>query len=385
MATNSGNLVAALIAGGLSAAAARVVANAIANASTPQFSRGGDVADATPSEELRMIAPDARRYQFTNLDYSPEAPRQQRLQSYPGRFAPADADHPYKDAQPVQPVPPLSGASVEGGDYITVENMVKDNAPLARASLKLSLTPGTHLRINRKSMSCEAVPITTSSPQGLVTATIEEASRATNIEMAVRQLQPQSIVTASGATVPLLTWGDPSGTPGTAWSNWVATNLLNVSSQAGFNTSALGLSVGTWTPVYTTYTPFPFAQGSDLVCTYSSETGGWYVKFQSLVIAIGTLKTSARSAAGSLTSLGISGLPFQYDAPSGNAPFYASGIVGFRSGFVTNGITHCQILTAQSLIRLFDGTSQSAFVEQSTIPTAAVTELQFTVIYRTNS
>ena len=55
MATNSGQLVQALVDGGVKPAAARVIANALANADTPQFSGTRDVQDATPTDQLRMV------------------------------------------------------------------------------------------------------------------------------------------------------------------------------------------------------------------------------------------------------------------------------------------------------------------------------------------
>ena len=61
MAASNGTLVQALIDGGLQPAAARVIANALANASTPQFSQSQDLSDQTPTQSLRMIDRDARK------------------------------------------------------------------------------------------------------------------------------------------------------------------------------------------------------------------------------------------------------------------------------------------------------------------------------------
>ena len=213
MATNSGQLVQALVDGGVKPAAARVIANALANADTPQFSGTRDVQDATPTDQLRMVTSDTRRYLLTNLDYSREAPYQARLQASPGRYESASSDHPYKDSQPVTPVPPLSRASVAGGPYITVEAAVQDGAPEFTVSLKFGLTGGTHLRIKPATSALEAVPLTVTSPQGLVTATVSEQAAATNLELAVRGLSSRAVVLGDGTTAQVLTWADKSTSP----------------------------------------------------------------------------------------------------------------------------------------------------------------------------
>lgn len=212
MAANSGNLVQALIDGGISPAAARVIANALGNASTPQFSQSRDVSDQTPGTQLRMVTSDDRKYQFQNLDFSSEDPYERTLRANPGQYVPGTSDHPYKDSQPVLPVPPLSKPRVVGGNFIKVDNSVEDNAPLTTVNLNVSQSPGSHLRLNRATNSVEAVPLEFSSPQGLVTATVEEVSGSTAIELAVRSLKSATVMLADGNTATIQYWGG-TGTP----------------------------------------------------------------------------------------------------------------------------------------------------------------------------
>ena len=212
MAVDSNALIQALIDGGITPAASRVIANALANAATPQFSQSRDIADATPRDQLRLIDSDTRKYLLTNLDYSSEAPYQARLQSSPGQYAGAPADHPYKDSQPVTPVPPLSKNSVAGGDYINVENQVLSEAAVATVSLKLGAKTGAHLRINQSTKSVDAVPLVVQSPQGLVTGTITEDSQQTTLELVVRTLQTLGVVLADGTIGNVLGWIDGSVT-----------------------------------------------------------------------------------------------------------------------------------------------------------------------------
>ena len=213
MPSSGGNLVQALIDGGVEPAAARVIANALANASTPQFSQSRDLSDQTPAKSLRMIDADARKYTFTNLDYSTEEPFERRLRGAPGQYIADVSDHPYKDAQPVVPVPPLSKAAVAGGEYIGVDNTVRDGAPLATVNLKLNLKAGTHLRLNTATNSVDAVPFTVSAPQALVTASVIEEAAATNLEIAVRGLNSRAVVLSDGSTAQLLVWGEAAASP----------------------------------------------------------------------------------------------------------------------------------------------------------------------------
>ena len=159
MAANNGLLVQALVDGGLPPATARVIANALANAATPQFAQTRDIADATPSKALRMIDADGRRYQFTNLDYSNEDPYESKLRSNPGQFQSDYTDHPYKDAQPTKPVPPLSQVPIKGGAYTTVDNTIQDGAPQAVVNINVSRRTGTHMRVNPATNSVEAVEL----------------------------------------------------------------------------------------------------------------------------------------------------------------------------------------------------------------------------------
>lgn len=210
MAVDNNALIQALIDGGIAPAASRVIANALANAATPQFSQSRDIADATPREQLRLIDGDTRKYLLTNLDYSSEAPYQTRLQSKPGQYDGGPADHPYKDSQPVAPVPALSQNSVVGGDYINVDNAVRDNAQVATVSLKLGGKNGTHLRINPSTKSVEAMPLVFNSPQGLVTASVSDDSTATNIQLVVRALTTLGVVLSDGTVANVLGWKDES-------------------------------------------------------------------------------------------------------------------------------------------------------------------------------
>jgi microcystin-dependent protein len=213
MATSNGSLIQALIDGGVAPPAARVIASALANAATPQFSQSRDVSDQTPIEELRLVTGDARKYQFPNLDYSSEEPYERTLRANPGQYVSGYSDHPYKDSQPVLPVAPLSKSRITGGEFISVDNSVEENAPLATVGLKVSKKSGVHVRLNQATNSIEAVPLEFDSPQGLVTATVAESGSATSVELAVQSLRTATIILADGSTARIRYWGDGSSSP----------------------------------------------------------------------------------------------------------------------------------------------------------------------------
>lgn len=213
MAANSGQLVQALISGGVAPSAARIIANALANANTPQFSSSRDSSDQTPVEQLRLITPDTRKYQLNNLDYSREQPYQQAIESYPGRYTPGTTDHPYKDSQPVLPAPPLSTPRIIGGPYTEVTDSIVDGAQQTTIGLKIARKSGTHLRVNEATNSLDVVALEISAPQGLVTATVSEDSGATTIQLQVRGIQSRTILLGDGTTASTWVWDDSSQTP----------------------------------------------------------------------------------------------------------------------------------------------------------------------------
>ena len=207
MATNAGDLQQNLVNGGLPATAAKIIANAIANAATPQYAQTRDLADATPVDQLRLITADTRKYQLTNLDYSSEQPFQDRLSRNPGQFSDTKLDHPYKDSQPASPTPPLSRPSIRGGDYITVTNDIQDGALQSTITLNLVQPRGTHLRLNPASKTVESVEYSTDIPQEqFLSAAFVEKQNGTQLQIVLKNLQTLSVRMADGTTKNILAW-----------------------------------------------------------------------------------------------------------------------------------------------------------------------------------
>ena len=185
MASQSGSLVQNLIAGGMAAPLAKLVANAIANANSGQLSKGADAVDGTPARAMRMIDADARRYQFPNLDYSPDKPYQDTLGDSPVQYADATAPHPYQDSQPVKADPPLSQPAIKGGAYVDAVPGVENNASQTVVNLRIKQGDGTHLRLNPATNSIESVPLSFNFPQGIVAGSVSETDAATEITLSI--------------------------------------------------------------------------------------------------------------------------------------------------------------------------------------------------------
>jgi hypothetical protein len=74
--------------------------------------------------------------------------------------------------------------------------------------------------------------MTVTAPQGLVTAAIQESATATNLEVAVRQLISEEVLTADGTTQGIYGWANSSVTSQTLFSSWGKTNLMLADSAA---------------------------------------------------------------------------------------------------------------------------------------------------------
>lgn len=376
MATDNSALIQALVDGGVAPAAAKIIASALANASTPQYSQSRDIADATPREQLRLIDSDTRKYLLTNLDYSPESPYQTRLQSHPGRYSGAPPDHPYKGSQPVTAAPPLSQPAVEGGDYISVDNSIRDGASVSTVSAKLASRAGTHLRINPATKSLDAVPITVAARQGLVTADVVESGSATTIDLTVRGLKSTTVVQANGTSTGILGWSDPAVSSSTIFTSWAQQNLLNKTSAAEVLTAlgTVAYSSGSWTPGFAM-----IGTGSlSPTVTYNSFTVGRWARIGDLVHVTGRVALSAMTSAGN-GILAVSGLPFTVLA---GQPGHAAGVVGYKTGWITQG-PECLYTepAGTNLVLSYHTPTTIALLTQANL--SATADMMFSCTYRT--
>lgn len=378
MAIDSSSLIQALIDGGISPAASKLIANAIANAATPQYAKSRDIADATPVDQLRLIDGDTRKYLLTNLDYSSEAPYLKRLSDSPGQYAGGPADHPYKDSQPVAPVPPLSTTTVQAGSCVSVEQAVKDNSAVATVGLKFGTKSGQHMRLNQGTQAVDAVALNISSPQGFVTASVTENAEATDVELVVRQLSTVKVVQDDGITKDILGWASPTSTPSTIFSPWFQQNLMlnesaaSVLATLGIPSTAPSYTVGTWTPTIT-------GDGTASSITYSTaDTTGRWVRIGNWVWVTGRIIVANVFAAGTGNTV-IAGLPFGVAATNANLAVMP---ILYKSGWFQQGPTGAYFLPSSGRAQLVrDLNTTIGFIPISSV--AAGTDCIFSGSYFT--
>ena len=172
------DLEANLILGGISPAAAKIISNAIANSASPRLSTGRQSEDATPTQSMRMIDSDTRRYLLTNLDYPSSKT------SPTDRYSPKNGDHPYANSQPASASPTLSTPSVAAGKYVSSTTQTTNGVAQTGLTLRIAERGGTHARLNPGTGEIEAVPFLVEvDPKNRLEATVEERPNATVIKL----------------------------------------------------------------------------------------------------------------------------------------------------------------------------------------------------------
>lgn len=161
-----------LIDGGITPAAAKVISNAINNVATGRTNIGRQLADATPTQAMRMIDSDTRRYVLTNLDYPAK-------ESVGGPTLPRGGQHPYEGSQPASANPTINTPGVKAGSFVSVNTGAENAVAQATVSLNVRQMGGQHARLNHSTGVIEAVPISVEfEPKGLLEAeVVEEAGR----------------------------------------------------------------------------------------------------------------------------------------------------------------------------------------------------------------
>jgi hypothetical protein len=190
----SSDLEGSLVEGGLAPAAAKVIANAIANLASQQLSLGRQFQDATPAKQMRLVTADTRRYVLTNLDHSNEEPFARSLDRTKGQYQPRDVRHPYQDSQPATASGTISTPAVREGDYISVVASSKDSVRQATVSLRINQIGGRHTRLNTSTKTVEVVPFSTEVAQEqFVEASFEERPNGTVLKITLKNLRQYTL------------------------------------------------------------------------------------------------------------------------------------------------------------------------------------------------
>jgi hypothetical protein len=181
-----------LVEGGISPAAAKLISNAIDNAATGRLSLGRQLSDATPTDRMRMIDADTRRYLLTNLDHPVDSPFRARVRGSGVKYSPRNTKHPYDGAQPASAAPTLSTPSVKAGKFVSVATGAADEVSQAEVTLNIKSQGGQHARLNEATGAVESVPISVEvEPKEYLEATVEERPEGTVIRI---RLKPQEFM-----------------------------------------------------------------------------------------------------------------------------------------------------------------------------------------------
>ena len=214
------DLEANLVGGGISPAAAKIIANAIANAATARTDVGRRLGDATPAQQLRMVDGDTRKYLLGNLDQPRDGAFRLSSRSPNGTYSPRDTSHTYADSQPASANPTLATGTVKEGDYIAANQTATNSVAQSQVGLKVVQKGGVHARLNPATKAVEAVPFLIEPDQEqFIEASIEERADATVLKIRLRnvhQLVLKSLATFSSnaAAISLSKQDNGDGTMG---------------------------------------------------------------------------------------------------------------------------------------------------------------------------
>ena len=173
-------LEASLIDGGLPAAAAKIISNAISNTNTGKTFQGRQTEDATPTQRMRLIDSDTRRYVLTNLDNNSDSPHREALSQYKMN----DNRHPYEGSQPSTANPTLNTPALKSGKYLQSNRKTDGEVAQAEVTLDVVDKQGDHARLNKNTGKVESVPISVVvEPKGLLEGIVEETEDGTTIRL----------------------------------------------------------------------------------------------------------------------------------------------------------------------------------------------------------
>ena len=180
------DLEASLIDGGITAAAAKILSNAIENAATGRLSTSRQLEDATPSSKMRLIDSDTRRYILTNLDHPKDNPFRSRVTNPGDPYRPSSDQHPYDGSQPASGNPTLATPVVKPGEYIESASKTTDEVAQSEVSLNIDEKGGEHARLNKSTGKIENVPFSVDiQPKGILEAEVVEEEGQTVIKITI--------------------------------------------------------------------------------------------------------------------------------------------------------------------------------------------------------
>lgn len=342
-----------LVSGGLTAAAAKAIANAVGNLATAQQKASTQLVDGTPAEKLRLIGPEARRSYFANLDQPRDQRFADRLEASTQGFESREVKHSYDSAEPRTTTSRLNKASVVGGDYINVATVVESEVQQSKIDLDVQGS-GRHLRLNAARDRIEAVDfVATNDTDSRISNEWVERNGATVLQSKARGLTTQAVVLGDGSAMPCTGWFNATPPLEQIFSAWVKANVLDAGNKLDFANGFV--EYGTWRPFYTVaFSTAATAPTLPADAYYASDNvrgqSGYYIRIGHFVFAWFDIRTystrnglavsapsawtSANTALNTHTGLVVGGLPYGYTHTT-----YGTGTTIPRLDFMAGGVT----------------------------------------------
>ena len=287
MSSNWADLEGSLAASGLPSSAAKLIANAIANLDSPRTTTGENRLDATPTQALRMIDADSRRYQFTNLDYRQGAVNRRAHRNRTSGFTDPAVQHPYQDSQPVKPGESLVRSKVESGKFVTVSKDVDDGVVSYKVGLDVQGSGGfLGVSQGKDILRLRDYKVGSGNPACIkVAETTAEGS--TDVRISPINLQTVTVKLADNSTRNLLSWVPD-------------TTVTDAPIRDAYEED-------TWTPSYSLVSPPSGTSEADWTFTTSTATYTRLGKivFWQLRFAVTTTETVSKG------KLDVLGLPYR--------------------------------------------------------------------------
>lgn len=199
--SNSSNLEATLIDGGLTPKAAKAISNALSNQFSARSTTSLSTNDTTPRNKLRMVTREDRRTLFPNLDQPADRPYRQAQNSTRGQYKDREFRHSYDGAQPLVITPTLTQSPVEAGAGLLAEGNVFDNQLVSTVEMNMSAGPGQFLRRATDENRFEPVSLLVDTQaQGVLRAEWQQGPSATTLRLKTVHLFPMDVRLADGSS-----------------------------------------------------------------------------------------------------------------------------------------------------------------------------------------
>jgi hypothetical protein len=284
MSSNWADLEGSLAASGLPASAAKLIANALANLDSPRTTTGENRMDSTPSQALRMIDSDSRRYRFTNLDQRSNAVSRRAARNRDTNFLLNAFQHPYDNTQPIKGGESITKDRVEAGKFVSVSKTVDDGTVSYEVGLEVQGS-GQFVGINQTRDVLRTLDFSvTSGDPTTIKAVPSKQENSTNIAISPINLQTIPVKLSDNTTRNILSWV-PDATVTDA-------PIQDVYEE------------GTWTPSYSLVSPPSGTSEADWTFTTTTATYTRLGKivFWQLRFAVATTETVSK---GKLDVLGL--------------------------------------------------------------------------------